>query len=247
LLRILTFLQIIIDFAVSSGTVTPSKTISDPDLRVGIPSMLLCIEMTFFSILHLWAYPWQEYDVKRSVAIAAETPGGFDASDPHPQYLGGPFGYKAFLEAYNPWDIIKAVGRGFKWMAVGRRYRTEDISYKQHGDGTALADAAGFKGNGAYQKLPDSREQSPARGSYQRPTAYGVAHPSGSRPGTSDGTGDGDMGTMPHHPYDAAAYHDVPPTSTHTAYGGAGAQDTAYHGAVNPPAPMPMPDANRYR
>ena len=48
-------------------------------------------------------------------------------------------GIKAFLDAFNPWDLVKAVGRGFKWALVGRKHREKDISYKHHVQGTDLA------------------------------------------------------------------------------------------------------------
>ena len=84
--------------------------------------MLLCIEMAIFSVLHLFAFSWKEFR-----ASAAST-----YYDGNSVYQGGSFGYKAYLEAYNPWDIIKAVGRSFRWLFVGRRRRLEDISYKNH-------------------------------------------------------------------------------------------------------------------
>ena len=42
------------------------------------------------------------------------------------------------LDVFNPWDLIKAVGRGFRWFAVGRRRREQDISYQTSKQGTGL-------------------------------------------------------------------------------------------------------------
>ena len=47
-------------------------------------------------------------------------------------------GLNALKDAFNPWDLVKAVGRGFKWFAVGRRAREQDISYKNAARGTGL-------------------------------------------------------------------------------------------------------------
>ena len=91
--------------------------------------MLLCIEMAFFSIFHLWAFPWRVYDIRRSEIVVAESAPGF-LPDPKTAYSGGPFGVNALMDAFNPWDLVKNVGRGFKWFAVGRRTRMDDISYK---------------------------------------------------------------------------------------------------------------------
>ncbi|KAA8570214.1 hypothetical protein EYC84_002531 [Monilinia fructicola] len=45
----------------SIGMVTPTKYLAYPDLKIGIPNLLLCIEMAIFSILHLFAFPWKPY------------------------------------------------------------------------------------------------------------------------------------------------------------------------------------------
>ena len=96
--------------------------------------MLLCIEMAFFAVFHLWAFPWTVYDIHKSSIVAGETAAGF-MPDSKTAYQGGKFGERALMEAFNPWDLIKAVGRGFRWAAVGRRKRLDDVSYKAHGAG----------------------------------------------------------------------------------------------------------------
>ncbi|KAL9130147.1 MAG: hypothetical protein Q9217_001582 [Psora testacea] len=120
---------LLISFLTSSGAIKPSSTIQTPDIKIGIPSMLLCIEMSIFSIFHFWAFPWKAYDIRRSAIVVAESAPGF-LPDPKTAYQGGRLGHKALMDAFNPWDLVKAVGRGFKWAAVGRRRRMEDISYK---------------------------------------------------------------------------------------------------------------------
>lgn len=99
--------------------------------------MLLCIEMAVFSVFHLWAFSWKVYDVRCSQIVASESAAGF-FPDPKTAYRGGRFGSKALMDAFNPWDIIKAVGRGFKWFLVGRKTRMNDISYKSSAQGTSL-------------------------------------------------------------------------------------------------------------
>lgn len=121
--------NLLISFLTSSGAIKASSTIQTPDIKVGIPAMLLCIEMAIFSVFHLWAFPWQVYDVRRSQIVAAESAPGF-FPDPKTAYQGGPLGLKALADAFNPWDIIKNVGRGFRWLWVGRKVRHQDISYK---------------------------------------------------------------------------------------------------------------------
>ena len=104
----------------------PSNRINYADIKVGFPSLLLCIEMAIFSILHIFAFSHHEYRTSR-VSAFYEGPEG--------SYQGGRFGIKAYRDAYNPWDLIKGVGRGFRWLFVGRRKRLEDSSYKADGGG----------------------------------------------------------------------------------------------------------------
>ncbi|KAI4130656.1 MAG: hypothetical protein LQ338_001633 [Usnochroma carphineum] len=122
---------ILISFLTSTGAIEASNRFQNPDIRVGIPALLLCIEMAIFSFFHLFAFPWTVYDIRRSPIVASESAPGF-LPDPKTAYLGGPFGTKALLDAFNPWDLIKAIGRGFKWFAIGRRRREEDISYQSY-------------------------------------------------------------------------------------------------------------------
>ena len=119
---------LLISFLTSSGAIKASDTIDIPDVKIGIPSMLLCIEMAIFSVFHLWAFPWQVYDINRSSIVAGESAPGF-LPDPKTAYQGGPLGSRALMDAFNPWDFVKATGRAFRWIAVGRRRRMEDPSY----------------------------------------------------------------------------------------------------------------------
>jgi hypothetical protein len=112
------------------------------DVKIGIPSLLLCIEMAIFSVLHLWAFPWRVYDVRKSAHMVGDTvvnyPPGKSA------YQGGFLGLRALWEAFNLWDMIKAFGRAVRWLFVGRKKRHEDISYKANSrQGTDLAARSG--------------------------------------------------------------------------------------------------------
>jgi hypothetical protein len=110
--------------------------------------------MALFAILHIWAYPWKAYDIKRSAGMT-ESGAGYDLDIT--AYQGGKLGIKAYADAFNPWDIIKAIGRGFKWAIVGRRHRETDASYKQHLSSTPLED--GTKMKGSYEPLDDNVDE----------------------------------------------------------------------------------------
>ncbi|KAF2763380.1 DUF300-domain-containing protein [Pseudovirgaria hyperparasitica] len=143
---------IVINFLVSSGAWKPSDTIDYPDIKVGIPSMLLCIEMALFAVLHIWSFSWKEYDLSHKTDDTFTD--GTSESAPKSSYQGGPLGIKALLDAFNPWDLVKSTGRGFRWLFVGARKRHHDVSYQK---GTHLGNLNGsepqytgitFAGNG---------------------------------------------------------------------------------------------------
>ncbi|KAK4695377.1 hypothetical protein P7C71_g2364, partial [Lecanoromycetidae sp. Uapishka_2] len=129
--------MLFISFLTSAGAIKASPRIQPPDIKIGIPSLLLCMEMAFFSIFHLWAFPWRVYDIRRSEIVASESAPGMNL-DPKTAYQGGPFGSRALMDAFNPWDLIKNVGRGFRWFFKGRKTRMEDISYKDSTQNTGL-------------------------------------------------------------------------------------------------------------
>jgi hypothetical protein len=118
--------QVLITSLVALRFVKPNSRIARPDIKIGIPSLLICIEMAIFSVFHLWAFPWRVYDIRNAASESVLRL----ALEPTAAYSGGPLGIKALLDAFNPWDLIKAVGRGFRWFAVGRRMREQDVSYK---------------------------------------------------------------------------------------------------------------------
>jgi hypothetical protein len=99
--------------------------VSYVDVKIGIPSVLLCIEMALFSVLHIFAFPWKPYDISKS-----ETASAF--------YDGGTMGWRAIMDAFNPMDFVKAAARGFRWLFVGIRNRHND-DYEAYKDVHAAA------------------------------------------------------------------------------------------------------------
>jgi hypothetical protein len=107
------------------GPLKATDQIAGPDLRIGIPSMLTCVEMAIFSLLHIWAFPWKPYDLKTHSPLDTTMDG---YSTQPKKYAHGPI--RALLGALNPWDILKACSRGFRWLFVGVRHREKDASYQ---------------------------------------------------------------------------------------------------------------------
>ena len=176
--------------------------------------------MACFALLHLWAYPWSNYDLKRYPQTSSSVTGA--------GYQGGPFGIKAFLDAFNPWDIIKAIGRGFRWVIIGRRTREQDISYKTALDPTIVSElpASRSKKGGRYERLDNNSDEDVLLenrpyhygGGQAAYTGYGAPRPD-----------EADIGVQPQArlEYQAQQGYVLRPQ-----FGGAGfaEQDTGYHG-----------------
>ena len=264
-------IQFVISSITSTGAIKASSRIQTPDIRIGIPSMLLCIEMAIFSVFHLWAFPWKVYDVRRSQIVASESAAGF-LPDPKTAYRGGPFGSKALIDAFNPWDIIKAIGRGFRWFLVGRKTRMQDISYKASAQGTSLEPTrnqltAFETSSHSFDRssgLPHPYVQGDRPGRYQqlsveedsdRLLAYPQSNPEVPYPRPMERlpylNAGGDIGVMG--VYEPPAPRTLPyPTTRHSDSGqeygiaeesGLDQQDTGYHGARGRVALVPPPDS----
>ena len=95
--------------------------VSLTDLRIGIPTLLLCIELLVMSILHIFAFPWQTY---RIPAKSLENINSLNSTK-----QGGFLGIMAFVDALNIWDLVKALGRAGHWLFVGFWHRKSDSSY----------------------------------------------------------------------------------------------------------------------
>ncbi|KAI1503943.1 organic solute transporter Ostalpha-domain-containing protein [Biscogniauxia marginata] len=139
-IKLVIFLSFWQTMAISVGTstlhiVNPSAILAYPDLKVGIPSLLLCIEMAIFSILHLWAFSYRPY-------VPGSKPTYYPSTDPglpprineNGPNRGGLAGLGAFVDALNLWDVIKAFGRGMRWLFVGVQHRHKDSSYQTKTD-----------------------------------------------------------------------------------------------------------------
>ncbi|MCJ1401994.1 hypothetical protein MMC11_005213 [Xylographa trunciseda] len=240
---------ILINFLTSSNVIKTSAKIGEPDLIVGIPAMLVCIEMACFSILHLWAYPWKEYDIHRSHIVAAEGGPGLHHDGPQ-AYKGGRFGIRAYMDAFNPWDLVKAIARSFRWLFIGRRHRETDISYKNNLEADTSSNPASVNKTGKYQPLNDndsdvnipySQTQPYSQLNtqpYSQPNSQQYSQPithsnvkSFSKPFKT--ASETDIGGVPAVDRSQEGWND-----TRTAQPIA-EQDTGYHGAQAPPAAYP--------
>lgn len=105
----------------NSFSLRPTEKIAYPDLKIGIPTLMLCIELFIMSILHVFAFPWQPYRIP--------TGSMNETNSTTITKQGGFLGVLAFIDALNVWDLVKALGRAARWLFVGFRHRKTDPSY----------------------------------------------------------------------------------------------------------------------
>ncbi|EXJ91030.1 hypothetical protein A1O1_04137 [Capronia coronata CBS 617.96] len=164
----LSFWQTIcISFLTSAGAIKATKHVQAPDIKVGIPALLLCIEMAIFAVFHIWAFSWKPYTLG-SKEYMAETIAG----EGERAYKGGFLGIKAIFDAFNGWDMLKATGRAARWLFQGRKHRHMDPSYdltRKNTQGSASTDNLDAEG----QKLGSSSSM------FNTPTAYNGGMSSG--------------------------------------------------------------------
>lgn len=96
----LTHTQAIFSFLQSSNDLKPTKHYTFHDLSVGIPNLLLSLEMVIFSILFLYIYRTGEYCFKKGAAAVPLGHGG---------YQGGLLGLRAYGDALNITDVLRGI------------------------------------------------------------------------------------------------------------------------------------------
>ncbi|KAH7196187.1 organic solute transporter Ostalpha-domain-containing protein [Fusarium oxysporum] len=87
------------------GVLKETDTLTFADLHIGIPNLLICIEMAPLSLFFLWVYSWRVY-VKNSHGsyVTMDRPGQ------RPRlYQGGPIGVHAWLTMIKPSGIIESI------------------------------------------------------------------------------------------------------------------------------------------
>lgn len=156
---------IVISFLTSSGAIKTSQQIQTPDIKVGIPCMLLCIEMSLFAVFHWWSFSYRPYVIGSAAYQSAF--GHLKETEPV-RYQGGPLGIKAVAQCFNPWDLIKATGRSAKWLFRDRKNRTQDASYTSVNEQQKMSDLSfptAYDGAAAASTNPVSKLGGGAGGS----------------------------------------------------------------------------------
>uniref|UniRef100_A0A8H7KD61 Uncharacterized protein n=1 Tax=Bionectria ochroleuca TaxID=29856 RepID=A0A8H7KD61_BIOOC len=103
----LTFIQTLIFYILTStNTLKETDTLTFADVNIGIPNLIVSIEMIPLSIFFLTAYPWSVYLVDNSSGRASpDSQNSIHYSKP---YQGGPLGVYAWMYMLSPIDELKA-------------------------------------------------------------------------------------------------------------------------------------------
>ncbi|OHE93103.1 hypothetical protein CORC01_11592 [Colletotrichum orchidophilum] len=116
----LTFLETIIFWILKdTGALNPTPKLTNADLRIGIPSMLICIEMLPLAAFFHYAYSHRPY-VIGSGNVRRPLAGDLEAYEPQ-TYSGGPGGVWALVEMWNPMETVEAIVFGLKMKAEERK------------------------------------------------------------------------------------------------------------------------------
>lgn len=157
----------------------PNDVIAYPDIKISSPAAILCVEMTAFAILHLWAYPYAPY-VPGAKTVYYPLPDESKANmlprqeSVHQPPSGGILGVMAFVDAMNPWDFVKAFGRGMRWLFCGVKRRHQDAKTDRN-ERMSSWDLANL-GNSNHTRLPGARstEHLPIADQFRR-SRFGIS------------------------------------------------------------------------
>lgn len=194
---------------------------------------MINIEMAIFSVLHLWAFTWKPYAVPSQGSQATDFYGKGEVS-----YEGGRWGFKALVDAMNPLDLLKAIGRSARWLVVGRKHRTQDPSYQPHHETLGLEPAeSGVVNNSTAYEGAGTATSAGRTGRYGGDEEGAVllvhaqSNPESAHPGTS--------------PYEEDSDDYLPGQPSRFYQQSASPDDDSDHANLRELLPMPIPDPYR--
>lgn len=125
--RGLTVNQILFTILDSTDTLNPSATMSYADVHIGLPTMIICIQMVPFAFFFHYAYSTKPYHILSTTHVAesqqylAVYPTATDSAIVcKKQYQGGPFGLYAWCAFANPLEILREIKSTWDMMYNAR-------------------------------------------------------------------------------------------------------------------------------
>ncbi|KAF4442354.1 hypothetical protein F53441_11782 [Fusarium austroafricanum] len=156
----LTFIQgIIFTILRDQNVLKPTDTLTYADVHIGIPNLVVCLEMVPLAFFFMFAYPWKVYmhGYGRGTFSAIE-----ESNKPQMSYQGGPFGIYAWLAMWNPSDSIQAIL--FIVKRDDRNTSATPVAMTGYSSDDGLMSQAQSYNNGPYntQSYNDRPHNSPA-------------------------------------------------------------------------------------
>jgi len=112
----------------STGTLKPSATMSYGDTIIGLPTLIICLQVVPFAFLFYYAYSIKPYTTLNAacttnrqnlVVVDSET-----GSPSVKRYQGGPLGVYAWLALLNPGELVRDIKMTFNMF---RDAKTEQM------------------------------------------------------------------------------------------------------------------------
>lgn len=98
----------------STDTLKPSSTLNYADIIIGLPTLIICLQMVPFACFFFYAYsikPYTTFDVKRTSGDS-EHLAAFDSETGSPgmrRYKGGALGVNAWIALFNPGELYRSI------------------------------------------------------------------------------------------------------------------------------------------
>lgn len=150
-----TLQSVIFTILSSTSAVEPSSKLSYDDIYFGIPSILICGEMVFFSLFNFYAYSFRPYTLASSGSGMESQPLKSQA-----HYHGGFLGIKALLAAMNPTEIASGLVLAVRYLVSSPQPQSHDnVPLRQ---GVNASAPPPYMPQGRYQGLTNAdRAHSP--------------------------------------------------------------------------------------
>lgn len=116
----------------ATGALKPSDTLSYADIIIGLPTLIICLQVVPFAFLFYHAYsikPYTKMNVKRSgdsqqyLAVVDSETGGPRVK----RYQGGPLGVNAWIALFNPGELFRDIRSTYKMFHASKTEPTMSL------------------------------------------------------------------------------------------------------------------------
>ncbi|KAL3474446.1 organic solute transporter Ostalpha-domain-containing protein [Aspergillus californicus] len=121
--------QIVFMVLDSTSTLNPSATLSYADTIIGIPTLIICLQVVPFAFLFYYAYsikPYTTFDVRSTSDPQFLSVADSETGSPRvKRYQGGPLGIHAWVALFNPGELFGNVKMTFNMFRDAKAGKAE--------------------------------------------------------------------------------------------------------------------------